>query len=178
MTMVRLSRHKKLILCPGTLHFGRMAYDPQQKLYYFNVPQYTEDQIAKLRADFAAADKDRNGRLDKKELKKIFGKDKGKSKGLKAAFAVFDRDNSGTLSFEEYAEYLGFAQLAQTDPRSYFTRLFTAFDVNRNGTLPGPQLDQLLKAAGIEKKEASRITSAAKPKLPIGLQDLFALMRI
>ena len=103
--------------------------------YKPSVKNVTPEAINQLRPLFDDLDKDHNGHLDKKELRKLF-KHLHIDKFLAPiAFEICDTDKSGTITFNEFIPFFKLLCEMKQDQSVIYKNLFVKFDTDNNGTL-------------------------------------------
>jgi len=132
--------------------------------------QIPPQEIARLQQWFAGVDRDRSGSISAPELATVvFG---GKPIGVPTAtklIKVFDRDNSGTIDFREYAAL-----------NQYLMNMFNAFanaDRDRSGFVDTNEIHQAMSAAGFQLSVGSIQGIPLSPS-PIGLINLLILSKL
>jgi Ca2+-binding EF-hand superfamily protein len=111
-----------------------------------------EEFTAYMASQFDKADADHDGTVDKNEmeqLRKMLGitnasaqkTSTGASSGPKLSLTALDKDNDGTVSKQEFTDYMG-AQFDKADP-------------DHDGTLDKKELEQLRKNLGIATNQCS-----------------------
>jgi Ca2+-binding EF-hand superfamily protein len=105
--------------------------------------QIPPQEIARLQQWFAGVDRDRSGSISAPELAGVVfgGKPIGQLTATKL-IKVFDRDNSGTIDFKEYASL-----------NQYLMNMFNAFsnaDRDRSGFVDAQEIHQAMAGAGFQ----------------------------
>ena len=95
----------------------------------------TKAQVKALEKPFHAMDKNGDGKLDPEELTEFFRSNSLDVTMVPALFKIFDGNNDGVLSFEEFAQCMLACQKTQKIPRHIFRLLFNALDKDRDGLL-------------------------------------------
>ena len=145
----------------------QLTLSPQASALYDQIPP---QEIARLQQWFAGVDRDRSGSISAPELATVvFG---GKPIGVPTAtklIKVFDRDNSGTIDFREYAAL-----------NQYLMNMFNAFanaDRDRSGFVDTNEIHQAMSAAGFQLSVGSIQGIPLSPS-PIGLINLLILSKL
>ena len=105
------------------------------------VPHFSDVEIQGLRSVFNQIDADHSGLLDKKELYQFLVQSNMDTRFIGATFRVFDTDQDGTLSFDEFLQYLHACLETEKNPHYLFKMIFDAVDTDNNGYL---SIDELL----------------------------------
>lgn len=95
----------------------------------------SQETINELRPLFDSIDKDHNGHLNKKEIKRFFRKAKLDEFLAPIAFEICDTDKSGTITFNEFIPFFKLLLEMQKDPVILYKNLFNKFDGDHNGSL-------------------------------------------
>ena len=103
--------------------------------YKPSVKDVTPEVINQLRPLFDDLDKDHNGHLDKKELKKLFKSVKIDKFLAPIAFEICDTDKSGTITFNEFIPFFKLLIEMKNDPSVIYKNLFAKFDTDNSGCL-------------------------------------------
>ncbi|OHT05581.1 hypothetical protein TRFO_26657 [Tritrichomonas foetus] len=122
---------------------------------------YSQSEIESLREVFEKIDKDGSGELDSNELS-IFLENHFPlpKKMIPIAFRVCDKDNSGTIGFDEFLNFFNILQtLKSDDPIPAYRMLFGAIDVEIKNSLDVNQLLEFCLFANhpISQEEAQQI---------------------
>jgi Ca2+-binding EF-hand superfamily protein len=112
-------------------------------------PAITEEVARTLVELFKTFDKDGDKKLTPAEFREFLTAAKANPNKSDLAFAIFDKDKSGLLEFEEFIELVLYEKLSETHPRAYFARAFEAFDADKSGKLDAAELGNYLKLAGV-----------------------------
>jgi len=123
---------------------GGTGYPPQQQgNWYSNYQgQISNTYMSDLQMKFSQLDKDRSGSITAKELTDLYVNNQPLSQDtVKVLVKAFDKDNSGTISFDEYAAL-----------NQYVTKLtdaFYQFDTDRSGKLSSEEAVRALQVEDI-----------------------------
>jgi Ca2+-binding EF-hand superfamily protein len=112
-----------------------------------------------MRIQFTQIDTDGNGLLSPDELvhfAKIANIDPS---FVNLAFLIFDGDEKGGLTFEEFVDFMNISRNFDSDRRTFLRRLFQAVDKDNNGTIDGAELQKLAEVLGdpMTLKEANQV---------------------
>jgi Ca2+-binding EF-hand superfamily protein len=118
--------------------------EPLVKVY--KVPQ---DVLFGFRECFEALDTEGKKKLNRAQLETFLRDAELAPELCDLAFTVCDKDKSGFLDFDEFAEVIIFQQLCEEDFPVYFRRIFDAFDEDKNGKLDSKELLRYLKVARV-----------------------------
>jgi Ca2+-binding EF-hand superfamily protein len=115
----------------------------------FAVPKpksFTAQELDNMKRQFAVIDANHDGVLSAEELthfSKVYEID---TRFVKLAYLVFDGDQSGGLSFEEYVDFINIARNFDRDKRSFYRRVFDAIDKDKSGAIDGAEFQKLCAA--------------------------------
>lgn len=110
---------------------------------------FSQEQIQKYKETFSKIDLDHNGVLDQYEFSCFLTSIGLDPRLTPACFKVFDSNHDGTLSFDEFLNYLKHCEKAQTDPRHLYRLIFDAIDQDKNGALDESEIVEFLNLLGI-----------------------------
>nr|AGM32363.1 EF-hand family protein [Coptotermes formosanus] len=117
---------------PGYSNYG--PPDPN-RYHRMQARIWAQQELAQLGQNFASLDRDRSGRLDPHELATFFQQAGISPQFVPMVMRIFDRNRSGSLSFDEFCAYAREMQYVQSNPRHFYFLLFNAIDTNRTGSL-------------------------------------------
>lgn len=126
-----IKQHYKPVLPPG---YGRPKAG---NLVTAAETVYSEKDIDEMRQQFDVIDVEGNGILRKDEIEAFCGLYGINVAFVKLAFKLFDKDKDGSMSFDEFMEFVMTARQFRKTPRLMYRMLFEVLDVEKNGHL-GP----------------------------------------
>ncbi|KAH0791721.1 EF hand family protein [Histomonas meleagridis] len=102
-----------------------------------HIPNYnfSQEQINGLMASFNAIDADKNGFLSKQEFSQFMQANQLDPYFVEAIFRIFDKNNDGLLSFDEFLEYIDACNKSAADATYLFKLIFDCIDVDHDGLL-------------------------------------------
>lgn len=112
-------------------------------------PCFSPEEIQKYQDIFNRIDLDHNGALDQYEFSCFLTSIGLDPRLTPACFKVFDTNRNGTLSFDEFTNYLKHCEIAQNDPRHLYRLIFDAIDQDKNGALDEVEIVEFLNLLGI-----------------------------
>ena len=105
------------------------------------VLHFSEAEIQSFHSVFNQIDINHDGHLNQIELTDFMTRVGMDVRFIGATLKVFDHDHDGTLSFDEFLEYLDACNQTEKNPRHLFKLIFDAVDDDHNGEL---SVDELL----------------------------------
>nr|AGM32362.1 EF-hand family protein [Coptotermes formosanus] len=107
--------------------------------------KFSEEDLASFRTVFNSIDTDGNQLLDRDEFQK-FADEVGSADSFPTdlIFLLFDENNDGKLSFDEFVTFLTVGS-GSGDFSPFFERLFKKLDKDNNGTLDVDELVDFIK---------------------------------
>lgn len=120
----------------------------------------SEEQLDELKEAFAVYDLDRDGQISIRELGTVMrqlGQNPTEAEILEMIKDV-DKDNSGTISFDEFANLMG-DKMKNIDTEEEVRDAFRVFDVNDNGFISAHELRHVMTNLGekITEDEANEM---------------------
>jgi len=136
----------------------------------------SENALEELRTAFVKYDSDKNGFIDKKELKELLKheqKYEPSHQELKAIMKRVDFNGDGRLSLPEFIVMMGFKQEVEI-----YWEAFMKVDLNQSGRIEKDELTQILKGFGVTKpkKEAKRIMKSYGRKKSLSFDHFVDIM--
>jgi Ca2+-binding EF-hand superfamily protein len=113
--------------------------------------QVSEEELRGYRGLFEDFDTDGNKKLNRAEMVAFLEAAELEAQLVDLAFAVFDKDKSGFLDFEEFVESVLFATMGKDELPRYTRRIFEAFDVDKSGKLDSKELRTFLKVLQVDR---------------------------
>ena len=110
---------------------------------------FAPEQIQRYQETFNRIDLDHNGSLDQYEFSCFLTSIGLDPRLTPACFKVFDTNRNGTLSFDEFVNYLKNCEIAQSNPRHLYRLIFDAIDQDKNGALDEVEIVEFLSLLGI-----------------------------
>lgn len=122
--------------------------------------QLTEQEMKDLKEAFNLLDADGNGLLDLKELSNFMDSNGFDSNNAQLVLAIFDRDHDGTISWNEFIEFV--QVLNSEDELQLYQLLFKAMDLDNSGSLSYDEVQKFLSYFGviISNEEAQQFIEA------------------
>jgi len=118
------------------------------------MPNFHDEEIAQMRADFNLLDKDGDGSITREEFDGLAEVFRIPPKFVDLAFVMSDADRSGTINFDEFVQWMHSSKTFDTDQYNFFLRVFNAIDVDKDGKLSLPELQRLCGLIGMERTDA------------------------
>ncbi|OHS99836.1 Calmodulin-5/6/7/8 [Tritrichomonas foetus] len=110
---------------------------------------YTQEELNGFKEKFDMIDLDHSNSLDQYEFSSYLTSIGLDPRLTPACFKVFDVNGDGTLSFDEFVEYLKHCKIAETDPRHLYKLIFDAVDKDKNGSIDANEICEFLGLLGI-----------------------------
>jgi serine/threonine-protein phosphatase 2B regulatory subunit len=140
--------------------------------------KFSEEEIASFKFVFDGIDTDGNQLLDKAEFQK-FANDVGAADSFPTdlIFLLFDENEDGKLSFDEFVTFLT-AGSGATDFSPFFERLFKKLDKDNNGALDVDELVEFIKLCKVPVDPAVVKQELAKSnKKELTLPEFLAILQ-
>ena len=104
-----------------------------------------EENLKKYRTMFEQIDLDHNGVLDQNEFSSFLTSISFDPRLTPACFKIFDTNKDGTLSFDEFVNYLKYCEQAQNNPRLFYKLVFDSVDVDKNGSIDANEIKEFFR---------------------------------
>jgi Ca2+-binding EF-hand superfamily protein len=124
--------------------------------------KYTSQELAHLRQIFNEVDTDGNGVLDESEIAKFLDQSGETATIAPIIIRIFDRNHDGSVTFNEFLEFVELSAKLDTEPLAVYRALFNAIDTDGSGELDAPELAEFARLLGLSLTgaEAQEVVSS------------------
>lgn len=109
---------------------------------------FTAQQLNQLRENFNHIDADGNGVLDEDELRTFLRENQMDPDFVKLMIFMFDKNRKGTLTFNEFVEYIDSTKYLDTNPKQFYKIIFDKIDVKKRGSITATEFKNFCDLVG------------------------------